>query len=74
MKLLYLQLRGAVAFLFSAFLHCKARYPLVFLSINTLRHNILLKGSNDFIIDGEDNVGDEQQITEPKLGWDFAMI
>lgn len=34
------------------------------LSINTLRDKGLLKGSNDFLIDGEGGTGDEQQITE----------
>lgn len=50
------------------------------LSINTLRDKGLLKGSNDFLIDGEGGTGDEQQITElnstaETLQWDrLSMI
>lgn len=64
MKIYYILHTERECFIYGRAALSSVRHPLVLLSINTLRDKGLLKGSNDFLIDGEGSTGDEQQITE----------
>lgn len=73
MKIYYILHRERESFIYGRVALSSVRHPLVLLSINTLRDKGLLKGSNDFLIDGEGSTGDEQQITELNSTADTAV-